>query len=464
MSSIGIDGLVSGLDTTALINNLMQIESAPQTLLKNKSANASILVTALQALNTKVASLATNAAKATKVESWDGHKVASSSTAVTARVSAGATVSTLEFSVDNLAKGQVAMVDLAQAGTPPVLTVVRGGVVKTLEAKGNSAPEMAELINKAAELGISAVAVRVGNAVGGAEPEYRLQLSGVTGEANAFEVYAGMGTAGARLVDSAATTGATKPLVKAADAKITLWPTSGAAIPLTLSSATNTFADVLPGVTVSVAAKTPADAPAVLTVTPDNDSMRKLVSDVVGSVSVVLSEITSRTAATTSTGSDGRSVVSGGLFSGDSAIRFLADSVRSAASMPVSGRSPSEIGIMLDRSGAITFDQAAFDKAMAADPDGTQQMAMAIAQRVADLAKSSSDSIDGTLTLKIKSQEGMVSDLGKQIEEWDRRLAQRREGLQRTYSALEVTLSGLQSQSNWLTSQLAGLPTWNSNK
>ena len=31
-----VDGLVSGLDTTSLINSLMQVEAIPQTLLKNK--------------------------------------------------------------------------------------------------------------------------------------------------------------------------------------------------------------------------------------------------------------------------------------------------------------------------------------------------------------------------------------------------------------------------------------------
>ncbi|WP_448070883.1 flagellar filament capping protein FliD [Georgenia yuyongxinii] len=279
----------------------------------------------------------------------------------------------------------------------------------------------------------------------------------MTGEINAFEVYAGSGTDAPRLVDSAATEGPTKPLLAARDAQVTLWPSSGAVPPLTLKSATNTFTDVLPGVTVNLSAKTKSDAPVVLTVTPDTDSMRKLVSDVVGSLSVVLSEITSRSSATTTTSADGRTVVSGGLFSGDSAIRFLSDNVRSAVSLPVDGRSPSEIGINIDRSGAITFDQAAFDKAMAVDPGKTQAMAASLALRVADVAKAASDSIDGTLTLKIKSQESVVSDLGKQIAEWDRRLESRRAGLQRTYSALEVTLSSLQAQSSWLSSQLAGL-------
>ena len=53
-----IAGLVSGLDTTSLITQLMQIESAPQTLLKTKQTNTSNVVSALQALNDERASLA----------------------------------------------------------------------------------------------------------------------------------------------------------------------------------------------------------------------------------------------------------------------------------------------------------------------------------------------------------------------------------------------------------------------
>jgi flagellar hook-associated protein 2 len=95
---------------------------------------------------------------------------------------------------------------------------------------------------------------------------------------------------------------------------------------------------------------------------------------------------------------------------------------------------------------------------MADDPAGTEAMMTAIAQRVAGVADDASDSIDGSLTMKIKTQEGVVSDLGRQIEDWDRRLEIRRAGLLRTYSALEVTLGQLQSQQSWLAGQLATLP------
>ena len=54
---ISLDGLASGLDTTALISSIMQSEALPQTLLKNKSYDIQSMVSALQGLNGKVATL-----------------------------------------------------------------------------------------------------------------------------------------------------------------------------------------------------------------------------------------------------------------------------------------------------------------------------------------------------------------------------------------------------------------------
>ena len=72
MASMGIDGMISGLNTTDLINQLMQAEAIPQTLLKTKQTNTTTLVTALQALNTKVSSLAD--AATTAAEAAAGHR------------------------------------------------------------------------------------------------------------------------------------------------------------------------------------------------------------------------------------------------------------------------------------------------------------------------------------------------------------------------------------------------------
>ena len=80
-----------------------------------------------------------------------------------------------------------------------------------------------------------------------------------------------------------------------------------------------------------------------------------------------------------------------------------------------------------------------------------------IATRVAAVASDASDRYDGQLTTKITGQQSSVRDLGDRIEDWTRRLDMRRSSLERTYSALEVQLSNLNSQSTWLSGQIASL-------
>lgn len=468
MSNMAVDGLVSGLNTTDLINSLMQLEAAPQRLLKSKSSDASKVVTALQGLNTKVASLAASGTKAAEPTSWDAHTVTSSSKAVTGTASTGAQAATLTFAVDAVAQGQVSMVGGLDVGRATALTITRAGeggepveifpVASDAEA-GLTLDDVARAINAAPDAGVKAVRIQVDTDEDG-KPVYGLQLSGAPGTDNAFQLHAGARSAGDTLDEVPATT-----LRTAQDATITLWPgdVADGATPIRLTSADGTFSDVLPGVSFTTTATTKPEEPVTLTVEADATSRRTLASDLVSNASVVLSDIGSRTARTTST-EDGRSVVSGGVLTGDTTVRFLADNLRSALSMPVDGTSPSTVGITLDRYGAVAFDAAVFDKAMADDPDGTQAIVAAVAQRVADIAERASDPKTGTLSQNITSQESRVSDLGRQVEEWDRRLEVRRLGLTRTYTNLEVTLGKLNSQSSWLAGQLASLPSYGSTR
>ncbi|NKY38929.1 flagellar filament capping protein FliD [Cellulomonas septica] len=446
MATMGIDGLVSGLQTTDLINQLMQVESAPQTLLKSKQSATTNLVTALQSLNTKVSSLKDAATKAATASSWDVTKATASAASVTATTGAGSTPTELTFRVDALASSQVSLTDYAAlpaAGEKLTFKAPDGTLTEV--TVGADAAATARAIS-ASKAGVNAVAVTVGGTT-------RLQLTAAeSGEEHAFTAWAGTAA------QVGAGTATSLPLVEtraAKDAQITLWAgVAGAEQQVT--SSTNTFSDVLVGTSITVS-KVEAD-PVTLTVSRDTAAVTSLASGLVGALGVVLSEVASRTATTTTTAADGGTVISGGLFAGDSAVRSLKQALQTAASYPVDGSSPSEVGISISaKDGTFAFDEAKFKAALAADPDKVEKIVSGLAQRVADVAKGASDSVDGTLTRKITGQQDLVKDLGTQIDAWDRRLEVRRESLQKTYSALEVTLSNLQSQSSWLAGQLSSL-------
>ncbi|WP_372594400.1 flagellar filament capping protein FliD [Actinotalea sp.] len=452
-----IDGLVSGLDTTSLITSLMKIEAAPQTLLKTKQSTAEKLVSALQSLNTKVASLATAATSAAKAGSWNAFTVSSSTSAATAVAGSTATEGSISFAVDRLATSQISLsAPVANDGSfvsGPLTVKKADGTYVTVEPASSSLADVAWAVNQASDAGVRATVVQLSS---GSTATYRLQFTGTTtGADNSFEVYAGTVDASN---EASATRLDTSAVRTAQDAQITLWKGSASEQQVTQSS--NTFTGLLTGVDVTVSTVTAGtEDPITLTVERDPVALTELASNLVTNIGVVFSEISSRTKTTTSSDEDGRTLVSGGLFSGDSAIRSLKDQLSSAMSWPVNGSSPSAAGITIDRYGSFSFDADAFATALAADPDKVAAIVSGLAARVQEVAETASASTTGTLSTKITSQQSRVSDFASQIESWDVRLELRRTALEKTYAALEVSLSNLNAQSSWLTSQLESLST-----
>jgi flagellar hook-associated protein 2 len=466
MASTAIDGLISGLKTTDLINSLMTVEAGPQTLLKTKVATTDTFVSALQSLNTKVASLATSATTAALPASWQAVTVKSSDPSASAVASTGAQPSSLLFTVDKLATSQTSV-----TGSLTGLSALFGGPVPTSVTVATGSGSSAKLASvdltnvttldgfanaiNAAGAGVSVSVVKV------SATDSRLQLtSSATGASSAFDLYGG-GDSAADLASStppAAVVARVSATTTAQDAQIMLWPGSGSAQPVTSES--NTFSGIASGVDLTVSAVTAAGAaPVTVTTVRDNAALKALTSGLLANIQTVLSEIASRTQSTTTTASDGRTLVKGGVLSGDSAVRSLTDSVLSAASAPVNGISPSTIGIVLSKDGTISYDDTLFSAALAADPAKAQAVVAGVADRLAKVASAQSDPTTGALTQEIQGQQSYRTSLNDQVNSWDDTLALRRAALEKTYAALEVSLSNLNAQSSWLTTQVTSLST-----
>src|SRR3954469_10719286 len=161
---MAVDGLISGLNTTQLIDSLMQAEAIPQTLLKNKVSDSTTYITAMQALNSKVAALADAATKLAKPAGTDLHTASSSSTDVTETAGPGAVDGTIDFTVDTLAQSQVTVTGpLTQwPDQPPTVTFVAAdGTMKQVTAGSSSLADVAAAINQAG-VGVSATRVAAG--------------------------------------------------------------------------------------------------------------------------------------------------------------------------------------------------------------------------------------------------------------------------------------------------------------
>ncbi|GAB2458074.1 flagellar hook-associated protein 2 [Conyzicola lurida] len=455
MATLGLDGLASGLPTTELIASLMALETIPQTLLKNKVTSATTEVTALQGLNALVAALQTLSATTAKPAALDFYNATSTSTKVTATATTGAVGGEIDIVVGALAQSQSGVTAPMTAWTdPPVITIVGAdGVATEITADSNSLDDVVAAINGSAA-GVSATKVASGTDAGGAV-QYRLQLTGkASGAENAFTVYAGTeadvtaGTATNVLAQAGAATVRT-----AQDASVTLW--KGTAAEQVITSTTNTFTDLLPGVSVTVSGVS-AD-PVTVAVSRDNATSATTVKALVTSLNEALAYIKTRSSVTTSTDATGAAIVSGGVFTGDSTVRDVSSKLLAAASQPVNGKSPSEYGISITKTGTMEFDEAKFTAAFAKDPAGVQAAITEIAGRLADAAKGLSDKTVGTITSKITGTQTTIDNLSDQVERWDDRLATRKANLQRMYSAFEVRMSNMNAQMTWLTSQVDAL-------
>lgn len=460
---MGIDGMASGLNTTDIINALITAESRPQMLMKAKVAKDTNLVAALQALNTKFAALTTQAQGLSKPGGLDKFQVLASSDAVTASISAGAKATSLDLAVTKLAQAH-SMVGAPMAAwptSPATMTFVKADGTKTeVKATSASLDELAYAINQSAA-GVTAVKIASGVDAAGV-PLFRLQFSSKeSGAANAFTAHQGTaaevdaGTA----VDLAGMPGAAV-LRTGQDAEVTLW--AGTAAEQKITSASNTFVSLAPGVDITVN-KLSAD-PVTVAVTRDTASVTAAAKELTVAVNIILGSIFTQSAVTPGTGADGNSTVTAGIFMGQSAVSAAKAKLFNAVAAPIDGKSPASIGINTTKNADLAFDPDAFAAAYAKDPAGVEKALATVAGRVAEAAKSISDPYDGTLSQNVKGRQKVVDDLNSQIVDWDGRLATRRASLQAIYTNLEVQMSKMQSQQSWLTAQISSFDAAASSK
>lgn len=454
MATISLPGLASGLDSAALIASLLAIDAQSQTLIKNKAIVATTSVTALQGLNTQVASLGTLATTTAKAGSLDFYTATSSSTKVTATAAAGAANGSIDIVVGALAQSQSGVTAAMTAWSGSAVTIVGSdGKATEITAASNSLDDVVKAINGSA-VGVTATKVAAGKDADGAV-QYRLQLSGTeTGAGGSFTAYSGTeaditaGTATNVLAQTGAAT-----LRIAQDASVTLF--AGTTAEQVLTSTTNTFADLLPGVSITVSGV--STDPVTIGITRDTAKTTAAAAALIGGVNATLAYISIRTVSTASTDADGNPILSGGAFTGDSTTRDVNQRILDAASAPVDGHSPSEFGISITKTGTMEFSADKFAAAFAKDPVGTQKVVSEIASRIAAAATAASDKTTGSITTKITGTQSTVDSLTKEATKWDDRLATRKTNLERYYAAFEVSMSNLNAQMTWLTAQVDSL-------
>lgn len=423
MSTFAISGLASGIDTTSLISQLMAVAAQPQNALKNQLATEQKVVTAYQAINSKLTAFQAAADAVNKSTTWAAAKATSSNSSIIATTTSTATAgSSATFNVVQLATAQISTVAVPSGGTV-VSTPANGiditdsaGAVHHLTLADGSASTVAAAVNGAG-LGVRAALVNT-------DSGQVLQFSaGSTGVKGSFSV-AGLDTA-------------PSTLVAAQDAKVAVGdPAAGG---YTVSSSTNTFNNVLPGVTFTVGAVT---SNVTVSVSSDAGAISDKVKAMVDAANTLLAEVNADTA-------------KGAMLESNYQINAISQSVLSTISHgDASGNSFAGSGIQLTSTGTLKFDPDAFAAGYAANPAATQTSVSSLASSISSLALNTSTQ---TVSPLINSGNAQVSNLNKEISDWDSRLATQQTSLQAKYTAMEVALQKLNSTSSWLNQALGSM-------
>jgi flagellar hook-associated protein 2 len=449
--SMSVDGLVSGMNTTAIISGLLQAEAAPQTALKSQLSNTQKAASAYRTVNTTFLAVSAAADGVLKPESWVSVKASSSSPNVTVAAGVGASPGSITFRVTQLAKAHSVVQHnsgwtstTSPAGFSSLDVYAADGVTTkgTITVGGSQTLADAAAAINASSYDLSAAVVQE------SAGKFALQVtSKKTGDANRFS----LGSAG--IFD---------PNVRGQDATIAV----GSITPYTVSSDSNTFSAVVPGTTFTVNKDDPA-TDVTLSVAANPDAIATKVQALVDAVNAAANTV--RTYTSSAPGSTAP-------LKGEFRITSLGNSLLNAVSSAVgSGGSPARVGFTLSKDGkTVQFDSAKFLSALKDNPDLAKQMfagtaattaangtvtpaVTGIAGKLSAVATAASDSTKGSIVALANGQDALGKDLQTRIDSWDRRLALRKQMLTHQFSAMETALSSLKNQSSWLAGQISKL-------
>ncbi|MEC0370803.1 flagellar filament capping protein FliD [Paenibacillus chibensis] len=468
MATISFAGLASGFNSTSYIEAVMKQESIPLTNLQTKKTNTTAYKNTFDSINTKLQALK-DAAYALKDKSVFQQTSATSSDTTKVSVTAGESAFSGSYQVDivNLARSQQSnstafdsstdfstLPDMLNFGTDKDGNAIN---VDIKDAKGKNLDDALKIISdriNAAGIGINAAVIETSS-----DKRVLTLTAAKSGEAGKFtnptDSFFGF---------------VTDPNQAAKDATVKV---NG----IEITSSTNELKNAVPGVTLQLN----ATGTSTVKVAMDSDKVASKVEAFVKAYNDVINSIRDVTKKSEKN-SDGTLTLT---LQGDSTLRDLQSQLNDMMNN-IMGNSDGyrllgEIGLEVDKgvtsaslmTGNITFDKDKFKTKLAQNPQALQNMFTSIATRDDDNKVTSgfdglgalfddklklwTNTVDGIMTSKIKGYTSDISYIDEQITSMQERLDMREANLKKQYANLEVVMTGLNNQKDWITSQVAQL-------
>ncbi len=441
MSTFSVDGLVSGLNTTDIINKLLEVERAPVRRLEARKSEANARLAAWRELNTKLITLEDRAAALVSSLTYKAARATSSNPQVAVAAAAvGAVPGTYTLTVNRLASAHQLSTDTfvdkdAQVFGTGTLTLTVGTTTTevTVPEGQNSLAGIASAIN-ASGAGVYAAVVQV-------DGGFRLLVTSRTsGAAGAVTV----DTSG--LVGGSATLSFPHEVSPAQDAEVVLGTGAGA---VTVHRPTNVVSDLLPGVTLALA----GSGSVTVTVEQDLEAVKKAVRDFVAAYNDLVDSLTQY-------GRYDPETKQRGALQGDGTLQRiqaeLPDAVLRTEVADQTLRRLSDLGVRVGRDGKLTLDESKLADALQGRFDEARKVLEAAGTRLKEVADNLTK-VDGPVWVAMDALNSRLRSYDQQIGRWEDRVERKREQLVRMFTELEKSLGQLRSQGDWLAAQIRRL-------
>lgn len=435
-----ISGVSSGIDTKALVDQIIALDRRSAAALEAKVAANTKRKTALTDVQTALTALQTSAEALQNGTPFDSYSVTASGTdaagkgLVVATAGSGASDGTYALVVRQLAAGQKTVGGAGVSSTAALGTsgtfAINGQNVDVLGT--DTLAQLRDKVNAlAAQTNVRATIVT------GAASDARLVLTSTgVGAASAFTVADVTGTVAGMTLGL---TGA--PLQAAQDAVFTI---DG----VTVTRPSNTVTDALPGVTLNLNAADPART-ATLTVERFRNTTSDAVKAFVDAYNKARTFITQQRGAT-------------GALAGDALMRTITGALSSAVltadgALPPDMASLGAAGITIQKDGTLALDSTKLNDAYAGRLDDLRTMLASRMGAVSDYVKSLTAAGTGVLAERGVNIDDQSARMTARVGDIDARLEKKRMALLAQYAKFEASLGRIKSLGDSLTAQLNGL-------
>ena len=451
--TVSSPGIGSGLNISSIVSKLVQADfGAQQSQIKNRQSTLNAELSAFGTINSDVSSINDSLTALTNLkQSYSASSTNSSVVSVSTQN--GAAPGSYNVNVSNLASAQSVASSTYASPTSTVGTgtltfqfgsyasgsfVANSGsspVQVTIDSSNNTLQGVASAINKA-DFGVSATVVNDGTG-------YRLALTSKTGTDNQLNITSSSSSLSGLTYDGSGT-GMTQT-ASAADAQLTV---NGIAV----TSQSNTISDAVQGVSFTLG----STGSSTVSVAPDANAVTNAVQAFVKAYNSYAQDVNKYASYDSKT-------KQAGILLGDATLRGLSSQLQNGVVQKISGAPTNysnlmDLGITANADGTLSLDTSKLNAAVNSDYAGVLTTLQGAGKQLGSVV-SSMTGTTGVITARTNSINQQLTDLQNQLNGLNTRMQQEQKSLMKEYNAMDTLVANLKNTGNYLTQQLASLPS-----